>query len=92
MKLSKSYFVTYKENVKDEDSISANLLVRTGMVKKTGSGIYTFLPLGLKVLRKIENETVSKVEPIKVICPNCGENMEVEVSPSMTFWQGDDDL
>ena len=46
----------------------------------------------IKILRKIENETVSKVEPIKVICPNCGENMEVEVSPSMTFWQGDDDL
>ena len=46
MKLSNSYFVTYKEDVKGEESVSANLLVRTGMVKKTGSGIYTFLPLG----------------------------------------------
>lgn len=55
MKLSKSYFVTLKENVKDEESVSANLLVRSGMIKKTASGIYTFLPLGLKALRKIEN-------------------------------------
>lgn len=46
----------------------------------------------VKVLRKIEEETVSKVKPINVICPKCGENMEVEVTPSMTFWQGDEDL
>ena len=55
MRLSKSYFITRKENVKDEDSISANLLVRSGMIRKIGSGIYCFLPLGLKVFRKIEN-------------------------------------
>lgn len=55
MRLSSSYFITRKENVKDEESISANLLVRSGMIKKIGSGIYCFLPLGLKVFRKIEN-------------------------------------
>ena len=54
MKLSNSYFFTLKENVKDEESLSANLLVRAGMIKKAGSGIYTFLPLGLKVLTKIQ--------------------------------------
>lgn len=73
MKLSKSYFVTYKENVKDEDSISANLLVRTGMVKKTGSGIYTFLPLGLKVLRKIENvvrEEMNNIDSQELVMPS----------------------
>lgn len=46
----------------------------------------------IAVLRKIEKETVSKVKPLKVICPVCGENMEVEVNPSTTFWQGDEDL
>ena len=55
MKLSNSYFFTKKENAKDEESISANLLVRAGMIKKIGSGIYSFLPLGLRVFRKIEN-------------------------------------
>ena len=55
MKLSRGYFITLKEDAKDEDSISGNLLVRSGMIKKVGSGIYMFLPLGLKVFRKIEN-------------------------------------
>lgn len=55
MKLKGNYFFTQKEDVKDEDSVSANLLVRAGMIKKVGSGIYTFLPLGLRVLKKIEN-------------------------------------
>ena len=55
MKLSGNYFYTQKEDVKDEESVSANLLVRAGMIKKVGSGIYTFLPMGFKVLQKIEN-------------------------------------
>lgn len=55
MKLSNSYFFTKKEDVKDEEAISGNLLVRSGMIKKAGSGIYIFLPLGLKVFHKIEN-------------------------------------
>lgn len=55
MKLSHSYFVTKKEDLKDEECTSANLLVRAGMIKKIGSGIYAFLPIGLKVFRKIEN-------------------------------------
>ncbi|MBE6147468.1 MAG: proline--tRNA ligase [Firmicutes bacterium] len=54
MKLSNSYFFTFRENQKDEDSTSSNLLVRSGMVKKAGSGIYYFLPLGYRVLKKIE--------------------------------------
>ena len=54
MRLKGSYFFTKKEDVKDEESSSANLLVRAGMIKKAGSGIYYFLPLGLKVIRNIE--------------------------------------
>ena len=55
MKLKNSYFYTKREDSKDEEGVSANLLVRSGMIKKAGSGIYYFLPLGLKVIRKIEN-------------------------------------
>lgn len=55
MKLSESYFFTLREDVKDEDSKSGNLLVRAGMIKKSSSGVYMLLPLGLKAFRKIEN-------------------------------------
>ncbi len=54
MKLSNAYFYTLRENAKDEDSISGNLLVRSGMIKKVSSGIYMYLPLGLRVLDKIK--------------------------------------
>ena len=53
MKLSKSYFYTLRENVKDEDSTSGNLLVRAGMIKKSSSGIYMIMPMGKRVLKKI---------------------------------------
>ena len=53
MKLSKSFFFTLREDAKDEESTSGNLLVRSGMVKKVSSGIYMYLPLGLRVLDKI---------------------------------------
>ena len=55
MKLSNYFFYTLREDVKDEDSISSNLLVRSGMITKIGSGIYSYLPLGFKVDKKIEN-------------------------------------
>jgi len=54
MKLSNSFFYTLREDVKDEETISGNLLVKSGMIKKTSNGIYTFMPLGLKVLQNIE--------------------------------------
>lgn len=55
MKLSESFFYTLREDVKDEESASGNLLVKSGMIKKTSNGIYTYMPLGLKVLHNIEN-------------------------------------
>lgn len=55
MKLKNAYFYTLRENAKDEESISGNLLVRSGMIKKVGAGIYMFLPLGIKVLDKIKH-------------------------------------
>ena len=54
MKLKNSYFYTIRENVKDEDSNSGNLLVRAGMIKKSSSGVYMYMPLGLRVLKNIE--------------------------------------
>ncbi|MEG2684809.1 MAG: proline--tRNA ligase [Erysipelotrichaceae bacterium] len=55
MKLSNSFFYTIREDAKDEESNSGNLLVRSGMIKKSSNGIYTIMPLGMKVLHKIEN-------------------------------------
>ena len=55
MKLKNSYFYTLRENVKDEDSISGNLLARSGMIKKNSAGVYMYLPLGYKVLQNIQN-------------------------------------
>ncbi|MEF9920614.1 MAG: proline--tRNA ligase [Erysipelotrichaceae bacterium] len=55
MKLSNSYFYTLREDVKDEDSRSGNLLARAGMIKKSSAGVYMIMPMGKKVLHKIEN-------------------------------------
>lgn len=55
MKLNKSFFYTLREDVKDEDSTSGNLLVRAGYIKKNSSGVYMFMPLGLRVLNNIED-------------------------------------
>ncbi|MBR5755453.1 MAG: proline--tRNA ligase [Erysipelotrichaceae bacterium] len=55
MKLKDSYFFTLREDVKDEDSVSGNLLVKAGYIKKTSAGVYMMLPLGLRVQNNIEN-------------------------------------
>ena len=54
IELSKLYMPTLKEDPVDADIASHRLLVRAGMIRKTASGVYTFLPLGQMVLRKIE--------------------------------------
>ena len=55
MKLKTNFFYTLRENAKDEDSTSGNLLVRSGMIKKIGAGIYMFMPLGLRTFNNIKN-------------------------------------
>ncbi|MCF7845565.1 MAG: prolyl-tRNA synthetase [Candidatus Pacebacteria bacterium] len=55
MKQSKFFTKTRKEKIKDEASLNADLLMRAGFVNKEMAGVYSFLPMGLKVLRKIEN-------------------------------------
>lgn len=55
MRLSKDFFYTIKENISDEDSVSGGLLVKSGMIKKVGNGIYAKMPLGEKTVKNIEN-------------------------------------
>jgi prolyl-tRNA synthetase len=52
---SKLFYKTSKEVSKEEKSINAQLLIRAGFINKLMAGVYTFLPLGLKVYKKIEN-------------------------------------
>jgi prolyl-tRNA synthetase len=54
MKLSQYFLPTLKENPVDATIVSHQLMIRAGMIRQTASGIYTWLPLGLKVLRKVE--------------------------------------
>jgi len=51
---SKLFVPTVKEDPSDAELISHKLMVRSGMIKKTAAGIYSWLPLGLKVLKKVE--------------------------------------
>ena len=55
MQFSKILFPTLKDAPQEAEVISHKLMLRAGMIRKVASGIYTWLPLGLKVLRKIEN-------------------------------------
>ncbi|HNS76265.1 proline--tRNA ligase [Mesotoga prima] len=55
MRFSQLYAPTLKEAPADADLISIKLLVRGGFVRKVAAGIYSFLPLGLRVLKKIED-------------------------------------
>src|SRR5574344_857274 len=55
MRLSENFFYTLRDDVKDEESESGNLLVRSGMFKKVGNGIYMKLPLGQKVVDNVKN-------------------------------------
>ena len=52
---SKVFIPTLKDSPQDAEVISHQLMLRAGMIRKVSSGIYTWLPLGLKVLRKIED-------------------------------------
>ena len=52
---SKVFLPTLKDTPQDAEVISHQLMLRAGMIRKVTSGIYTWLPLGLRVLKKIEN-------------------------------------
>ena len=54
MKFSNFFISTLKDNPSDAEIISHQLMIRAGMVKQSSAGIYSWLPLGLKVLKNIE--------------------------------------
>jgi len=55
MRFSRLLLPTLKESPADAEVISQRLMIRAGMIKKAAAGIYEILPLGLRVLRKVEN-------------------------------------
>ncbi|MCB2070372.1 MAG: proline--tRNA ligase, partial [Ottowia sp.] len=54
MKASQFYIATLKEAPADAEVVSHKLMTRAGMIKKLGAGIYTYMPMGLRVIRKVE--------------------------------------
>jgi len=70
---SKLLTKTRKEAPKDEESVNAKLLIRAGFIDKLMAGSYTFLPLGLRVLNKIENiirEEMNKTGAQELLMPS----------------------
>ena len=55
MLFSGMFIPTLKENPQEAEIISHRLMLRAGMIRKLASGIYSYLPLGFKVLKKVEN-------------------------------------
>ncbi|TDX51888.1 proline--tRNA ligase [Orenia marismortui] len=55
MKMSQLYIPTLKETPADAEVISHQLMLRAGLMRKLSSGVYTYLPLGYKVIRKFED-------------------------------------
>lgn len=64
MKQSRLFTRTVKELPKDEASFNAQALIRAGFVDKLSAGVYSFLPLGWKVLNKIRNIIIEEMEAI----------------------------
>ncbi|MFS8933109.1 prolyl-tRNA synthetase [Cupriavidus taiwanensis] len=55
MKASQFFISTLKEAPADAEIVSHKLMMRAGMIKKLGAGIYNYMPIGLRVIRKVEN-------------------------------------
>ena len=55
MKTSNLLLATQRENPSDAETISHQLMIKAGLIRKVASGVYNWLPLGIKVLRKVEN-------------------------------------
>ena len=54
MRLSRYFLPTLKESPSDAQIVSHKLMLRAGLIKQEAAGIYAWLPLGLKVLKKVE--------------------------------------
>jgi prolyl-tRNA synthetase len=72
MRYSKYFIPTLKETPADAEVISHKLMLRAGLIRKLTSGIYTYLPAGLRALKKVENiirEEMNKSGAIEVLMP-----------------------
>jgi len=92
MKQSQLFTKTKKEAPSDEMSVNAQLLIRAGFVDKLMAGTYTFLPLGLRVFRKIENiirEEMTGLGATELLMPSLNPKENWEKSGR---WDGMDNL
>ena len=72
MRVSKFFLPTLKEAPVEAELISHQLMLRAGLIRQLGSGLYTWLPLGLRVLRKVENivrEEMDAAGAIELLMP-----------------------
>ena len=72
MRVSQFFISTYKEAPAEAELVSHGLMIRAGLIKRLGSGLYTWMPLGLRVLRKVEHiirEEMDKNGAIELLMP-----------------------
>ena len=72
MRASQFFISTLKEAPADAEIISHKLMVRTGMIRRLGSGIYAYMPMGLRVIHKIENiirEEMNRAGAVELLMP-----------------------
>jgi prolyl-tRNA synthetase len=72
MRASRFFISTLKEAPSDAEIVSHKLMMRAGMIKRLGSGIYTYMPLGLRIIRKVEaiiREEMNKAGAIELLMP-----------------------
>ncbi|HZR38258.1 MAG TPA: proline--tRNA ligase [Nevskia sp.] len=72
MRLSKYFLVTAKETPADAEVVSHQLMLRAGLIRKLGAGLYTWLPLGLRVVQKVEaivREEMNRAGALEVLVP-----------------------
>src|SRR5213593_1617919 len=72
MRLSRFLLPILKENPKEAEIVSHRLMLRAGMIRQEAAGIYAWLPLGLRVLKKIEQairEEQNRAGAIEVLMP-----------------------
>ena len=72
MRSSQFFISTQKEAPNDAELISHQLMMRAGLIKKLGSGLYSWMPLGLRVLRKVEaivRDEMNKAGALELLMP-----------------------
>ncbi len=72
MKATQTFISTLKEAPADSEIISHQLMTRAGMIRKLGAGIYNYMPIGLRIIRKVENiirEEMNKAGAIELLMP-----------------------